>query len=118
MKGYDIYKRALNLLGYSGGEGSPAAAELMEKRTLEAINQILADLKSEPLSSLSAELATTCAKTEALCYGTAMMLSLTEGDGEKNQLFSEFYNAKRAAALACIEHVGDRLPNAGAEQAI
>lgn len=118
MKGYDIYKRALNLLGYSGGEGSPTAAELMEKRCLEAVNQILADLKCEPISSLSAELANTAAKTEALCYGTAMMLSLTEGDGEKNRLFTEIYNAKRAAALACIEHVGDCLPNVGAEQLI
>lgn len=118
MRGYDIKKRVLNLLGYSGNAGNPSSAELIEKRCLEAVNQILADLKSEPISSLSEDIRISSAKTEALCYGTAMMLSLTEGDGEKNRLFTEIYNAKRAAALACIEHVGDCLPNVGAEQAI
>ena len=118
MRGSDLKKRVLNLLGYSGNAGSPSSAALMEKRCLEAVNQIMADLKGESISSLSEELTISAAKTQALCYGTAMMLSLTEGDGEKNRLFTDLYNSKRAAALACIEHVGDCLPNAGTEQAI
>lgn len=118
MKGYEIYNRVLTLLGYSGNNVSPAAAELMEKRCLEAINQISADLKCDPISSLAEELPIGSAKTEALCCGVAMLMSLTESDGEKNRLFADLYNAKRAAALAKIEHIGERLPNAGTEQAV
>ena len=118
MKGYDIYNRALTLLGYGGNNASPAGAVLMEKRCLEAINQISADLKCEPISSLAEELPTGSAKTEALCCGVAMIMSLTESDGEKNRIFADLYNAKRAAALAKIEHIGERLPDAGTEQAV
>ncbi|MEE1238698.1 MAG: hypothetical protein UHO61_02105 [Acutalibacteraceae bacterium] len=110
MMGYNLIKRAKNLLGYSGNEGDPDEGVGQANKGLEIINQLLLDLNCEGISSLSDIIAISPAKEEALCYGTAMLLALTEGDADRNRLFTEIYNAKRATALAKTEIVKDCLP--------
>ena len=110
MPGYDVIKRAMHLLGYSGQEGDPSESQGTAEKDLEIINQLLPDLNCGGILSLSDFLETTKAKEEALIYGVAMLLALTEGDANKNHLFAEMYNAIRATALAQISAVTDTLP--------
>lgn len=110
MTGYDVIKRAMSLLGYSSAEGDPAESELTALKGLEIIRQLLMDLRCGGISSLSDNLDISGAQEDALCYGTAMLLALTEGDTNKNRLFAEIYNAKRGTALAEMSSVKDCLP--------
>ena len=88
MTGYDVIKRAMHLLGYSGQEGDPSESQGTAEKDLEIINQLLPDLNCGGILSLSDFLETT----------------------NKNHLFAEMYNAKRATALAQISGVTDTLP--------
>lgn len=110
MTGFDVLKRASGLLGASGAADVNAAPRLSAAEGLEIINQLAADLKVRELSSISEELDIPAAKAEAICYGAAMLLALTEGDAGKNRIFSEIYNAKRGTALAETASITDRLP--------
>ena len=110
MTGYDVIKRAMRLLGYSGEEGDPSESNGAAEKGLEIINQLLSDLDCGVVYSLLDSLCIPKAKEEALLYGAAMLLALTEGDANKNHLFSEMYNAKRGTALAEISGVKDCLP--------
>ena len=109
MNGYDIYKKAVARLGYENGD------EITLKNTqfshiFEIINQITADLKLDKLSELSQEIDYSADIIEAICCGAAMLISLSEGDIAKNQIFTNIYNAKRAAILGGISHIKDTLP--------
>lgn len=110
MRGNDIYKRALNLLGYLSTDSVTVGEDRLLTRAPSLINQICIDLKIDGLELLSDSISATPEKADALCYGTAMLLALSEGDGVKNQLFAEIYNAKRAKALSKTETVADNLP--------
>ena len=110
MTGYDVIKRAMHLLGYSGQEGDPSESNSTALKGLEIINQLLPDLNCNGIFSLLDSLEIPKAKEEALIYGAAMLLALTEDDANKNHLFAEMYNAKRATALAEISGVKDTLP--------
>ncbi len=105
MSGYKIYKKVIARLGYNESKDQ----KLLE-RALEAINQICADLKLPPASSLSEEITNDLQTEEAICCGAAMLLALNEGDGEKNRIFTEIYNSKRAGLLSCNDRVVDMLP--------
>lgn len=111
MTGNELYKRVLILLGYYGNETIKTDTDYLLKRVPDIMNQICLDLKIPPLQKLSDNINANAAKTDALCYGTAMLLTLVEGDGEKNELFTKMYNAKRATALSEKEMVEDKLPN-------
>ncbi len=111
MTGYDVIKRAINLLGYSGDGVDPCESDSTSAKGLEIIKQLLSDLRCGGISSLSDPLDISQAKEDALCYGAAMLLALTVGDAERNRLFTEIYNAKRGAALGNTARVQDRLPN-------
>ena len=91
MNGYDVYKKAVLRLGYNG-----SVNDRLLERALELMNQILQDLKLAEIKNLSEKLNVTETQAEALCCGTAMLLALSESDGEKNRLFADIYNAKRA----------------------
>ncbi len=110
MTGYDVIKRAIHLLGYSGEEVDTSETHGAAEKGLEIINQLLPDLNCNGIFSLLDSLEIPKAKEEALFYGAAMLLALIEGDANKNQLFAEMYNAKRATALAEISGVKDTLP--------
>lgn len=115
MTGLDIYKRCIALMGYTSTESDAVSDHTIIERFPEIINQVAADLKIEPIKSLTEIISATDAKTDALCYGAAMFLALSEGDGDKNQLFSSIYNAKRATALSSTDSISDVLPGLGAE---
>lgn len=115
MTGYDIYKKTFDLLGYGDNTYSPKTSEISEKRCFESLNIILSDLKSGTVKSASEELSVSSAVSEALIYGVAMFISLGVGDGERNRLFAELYNAKRAAALAAVDYIGESLPSSEGE---
>lgn len=110
MTGYDIYKRVLALLGYLNAADVVVGEENLFKRSLDVINQICFDLNIETINSLSCKIEANEIKIDALCYGVAMILSLIEGDGAKNKLFAQIYNAKRSKALSKSDTVQDKLP--------
>lgn len=111
MKGYEVYKRVLNLLGYMNNDDSITSDNALYKRALYAINQILTDLKQKEIEGMNDSIDISKVGGEALIYGVAMLLSLIGGDGERNRLFTELYNAKRSAALCEINTVSDVMPN-------
>lgn len=115
MNGYDLYKKAKARLGAIGGADEILSDTRLLERALELINQIAADLKLQTVTDLTQEIVCSDTKNEALCCGTAMLLALSEGDTAKNQLYTNIYNAKRAAALGEITRVEDRLPVAEGE---
>lgn len=108
MTGYNIYKKICALLGYS--VGSDSHSDRRTERMTSIINQIAQDLKIDAISSLSEKIETTPQKKEALIYGCAMMLAVTESDSSHANLFGELYNAKRGAALSCTDTRQDTLP--------
>lgn len=110
MTGYEVIRRAMNLLGYSAQEGDPCESGKTALKGFEIIKQLTADLRCDCIASLSDSFNISAAKEEALCYGTAMLLALTEGDANKNRIFSEIYNAKRGTALAETAGIVDSLP--------
>ena len=110
MKGHDAYKRVLNLLGYLNNDDLVTSDISLYNRALHAFNQILLDLKKEEISDLSQEINITKAECDALIYGVAMMLSLACGDGERNRIFTDIYNAKRSTVLSGIDTVSDVMP--------
>lgn len=111
MKGYEVYKKVLNLLGYMNNDDSITADSALYKRALYAINQILLDLKQAEIEGMNDVINIPKPSVEALVYGVAMLLSLIGGDGERNRLFTELYNAKRSAALNEVDTVLDVMPN-------
>ena len=110
MTGYDVYKKACALLGYSLTES--VASDRRSKRMPDVLSQIGADLKVEIPESLSGEIVIEARKKEAFIYGAAMMLAVTENDSGHTRMFAELYNAKRASALCAKDSVTDTLPTA------
>ena len=110
MTGYDIYKRAINLLGYSENGKSIVLNDSIFDRSLDLINQIAEDINLPRIASLSEKFVIESKNLQALCFGTAMLIAISEGDSAKAGMFSQIYNAKRAAALNIISTVEDCLP--------
>lgn len=110
MTGNEIYRRVLGLLGYLNTNTVNASAENFLKRALDIINQLCLDLNIPQIKLLSDKIEADSKKLDALCYGTAMLMALVEGDGAKNEIFAKLYNAKRAAALSTKEKIEDKLP--------
>ncbi len=111
MKGYELYNRVLNLLGYVNNDDSITSNSALYKRALYAINQILLDLKQNEIESMNDTINIPKAHAEALIYGVTMLLALVGGDGERNRLFTNIYNSKRSAALSEVDTVLDAMPN-------
>lgn len=110
MTGFDIYNKCMALLGYTYQEGEIITGKTLKARFPEILNQILNDLKMDSTDDLSAEILLDSKQKDALVNGCAMLLSFSEGDVEKNRIFTAIYNAKRAAALANTGSVKDVLP--------
>lgn len=102
--GYDVLERALNLLRYS--DLLNMYTEQMQGCGLAIVNQIYIDLwftcKSEPFSPLETLeqplLLPQKQLEDVMPYGVAMLLALSEGDGDNQQLYAAVYNRKRAAS--------------------
>ena len=111
MTGNDLYKRTLGLLGYLNSNTVLANKDNLLKRATDIINQICFDLKLKTISELENTIVATSERLDALCYGVAMLLAVSEGETEKNKLFAQIYNAKRAAVLCETQSVEDKLPS-------
>ena len=98
--GQDVLERAKCLLNYTHTDS--------EQRALAIVNQIYADIwyteRREPflpLRTLSQPLLLSARQVQdVMPYGVAMLLALSEGDGDNQQLYATIYNRKRAAAGA------------------
>ncbi len=111
MTGYDIYKRVLNISGYLNNGDGIVGEQALVKRMPDIINQICNDLKISEINFLEEKINATQPQLDALCYGTAMLLSLSEGETEKNRLFTQIYNSKRTIVLSQNEKIEDTLPS-------
>jgi len=107
MNGYDIFKKALVRLGLESFE------QKLAERAEEYLNEICADLNLQSIDSLSKEINLSTEYIEALTVGLSMMFSYSEGDTQKNKLFCDLYNAKRARVLSKTEKIQDTLPKGG-----
>lgn len=110
MNGYEIYNKVLIRLGYKESESQDIINKRLTDGSLEAVNQILLDLKLEPVTALSKDINAAAPILEAVCCGVAMLLTVNIGDSNKNVIFTALYNAKRAAVLSITEHIKDNLP--------
>lgn len=110
MTGYDIYKKAAARLGDSDSLNGILEDSAKLNIALEAINQIAVDLKLQEINSLSDDMTLDKKQTDALCSGVAMLIALSDGNSEKNHIYTGIYNAKRAMVLADVSIIEDKLP--------
>lgn len=110
MKGYDIFSRAIVMLGHLEHRSDSEASKRLMPIATEVINQIAVDLKCCPISALSNMVDLPVYKQEAMIYGVAMMFSLIEGETELNRFFTDIYNFKRSSALSENISVKDNIP--------
>lgn len=110
MNGYDIYDRAMIRLGFKPAGKNEITDAGIISRAVEFINQIAADLKLRFIEDLSDNIDCSAELSEALCCGVAMLISLSEGDANKNVIFTALYNAKRTAVLSEKSFIEDALP--------
>lgn len=114
MTGNDIFDTAVILLGYNDSSRKFQDSSGLKERALCAINQIAGDLGvCSKVNSLFDEITLDDKQASAAPYGVAMLLSLIDGDSEKNAMFSSIYNAKRASAKNKSHSVRDILPKGG-----
>ena len=109
MNGYELYEKVLTRLGYNKS-GTIGAEQKFLSPFLEFANQIAADLKLAEIKNFETPLNFTAQEADALCCGVVMLMAFSEGDTDKNKLFTEIYNAKRAALLSKTDYVIDNLP--------
>lgn len=107
MNGYDIYKKAIKRAGISSGN---VLSDDICDNAKEFINQIAQDLKLSQISSLRDEIDCTNEFAEVLCCGVAMLITLSISDMDKNRIYTDIYNSKRAAVLSEKTAVEDVLP--------
>nr|DAG73633.1 MAG TPA: hypothetical protein [Caudoviricetes sp.] len=110
--GQDVLEQALRLLNYTDIYGQLDGQQHTElyKRGLAAVNQIYGDLwftgRKEPflpLTSLRETLSLSARQLhDVMPYGVAMLLALSEGDGDNQLLYARLYNRKRAACGAAM----------------
>ncbi len=106
-----IFLKVLDLLGYSGINGDKSGLEVLESRSVCAINQILADLSIDvQISTLEDTVILDNGGNEVLVYGVAMLLALGIDDAEKNKFFADIYNRKRMSYKVQITKISDVLP--------
>lgn len=110
MTGYDVYKRVLNMSGYLNNDNIILDEQSLIIRIVDMINQICVDLKIDAISGLEDQIKTENYKVDALCYGVAMLLSISDNESQKNALFTQIYNSKRGAVLSQKEYIEDKIP--------
>lgn len=113
MKGIDMFKKAMYLSGHDFP--NPNHGDAINE--ISYINQIYSDLhyatketEFVPLKTLSEEInLSERAVNDVMPYGVAMLISESENDGAKQQLFAIKYNQKRLS-LTGSGNVKDVLP--------
>ena len=103
-----IYNSAIKLLGYNNAYLSVEDNDILKSRAIEFVNQIGFDLfKMSAVKNFLEEFYLAAEYRDALIYGVCMLMSLSEGDGDKNRIFTELYNSKRAEVKAQITKITD-----------
>ena len=105
MTARDIYKKALDSLGYTD-------TQAIQRKAVTVINQVYDDIfdaaqgeEYKPINSLSSDVNFKEPKViNAFVYGVAEKLALGEGDGELQQYFLMEYRSAKAK-LTRIEKV-------------
>lgn len=105
MTAGEIYRKALDSLGYSDSQA-------IQRKAVTVINQVYDDIfdaaqgkEYKPITSLSGEINLTEPRViNAFVYGVAEKLALGEGDGELQQYFLMEYRSAKAK-LTRIEKV-------------
>ena len=111
QNGQDVFEQALRLLNYTDVYGQPDGERYVSlfKRSLAAVNQIYADLwhiaqvgTFVPLAAMEETVQLPQKQLQdVMPYGVAMLLAISEGDGDQQQLYADIYNRKRAASGVC-----------------
>jgi hypothetical protein len=95
MTGTEIYRRALDSLGYSDDQ-------VFKNKAVVTINQIYSQLADntgaefKSIRSLADKIELSDAALISLVYGVAQRFALSEGDGELQQYFAREYDNSRA----------------------
>lgn len=106
MKASNIYKTALELMGY--GYNSDVSADFpLPDNPLSVCNRVFTDLGLGAIESLEESVDLEPEIMDAVCYGIAMFISIFSGDSARQPLYTEIYNAKRAKVLSCTEKIKD-----------
>lgn len=106
MKVSNIYKTALELMGY--GYNSDVSADFpFPHNQLSICNRVFIDLGLSTVESLEQSIDLEPEIMDAVCYGIAMFICIFAGDGARQPLYSEIYNAKRAKVLSSTEKIKD-----------
>ena len=112
MTGNNVLNRVTALLGYTDKNGQMSENNIIKSRLLDYINQITLDLDGTgDLKALYDIIKIKKECEEALIYGVAMLLALSVGDSEKNSIFANVYNFKRAAAKGNTVLKVDNMPD-------
>lgn len=110
MTGYDIYKKALIRLGYPEGVAANNDERLFQTAK-EFINIICKDLKLPLIKNIGEEINLSDEVLETLCCGVCMVISRSEGDKSKCDLYTTVYNFNRSRELCKTQHIKDTLPH-------
>ena len=120
MTGKEVFRTALQLLGYTDQSGEPDSRRGTEiyKTGLAAVNQMVAELAvaesgelPSPLTSLQQTVPLSEQTTRTvLPYGVAMLLAAASGDSENQRLFATLYDGHRAACRRDYTRRADVLP--------
>lgn len=114
MTGYDVYERAMILLGNTDTDGNVADGAAVIPSALAAINIISADLfGGGELKDIFDRVDAEGEGLSALVYGAAMLLALILGEAEQNRVFCSLYNASRGKVKAQTAGIKDVLPSFG-----
>lgn len=106
-----IYNSTVKLLGYNNSYLSLEDNDILKKRAIEFVNRIGFDLfEMPPVNNFLEEITVPFGCDDALIYGLCMLISLSEGDGDKNRIFTELYNARRAKLKAQTTKITDVFP--------
>lgn len=104
MTGQDIYKKALDSLGYTDDSAIQRKALTVLTQIYDELFDASGETEYNPPSSLGAEIKAKPRLTNAYIYGVASRLALGEGDGELQQYFLMEYRSAKAK-LTRIEKV-------------
>lgn len=111
MTVYDIYKRVLVFIGEDEIINMNSDDSALKKRFLTAINEIAEDITGIGANyEMFSEILLGSPAVQALTYGTAMLLSLENGQTETNRIFCELYNSKRAAFMGKTGKISNSIP--------
>ena len=90
MKGLDVYRRCLALMGYTAEDDEVLTEKSLVTRMPELINFIADEIGVPAIEKLSDEIKGTAAQREAIVAGSAMLLKNAVGLGGVIVIFATF----------------------------